>query len=107
MSAFKRSFAILYEYQRQAFGIKYWNLSWIAFIFLAILRFKKIFSEEDRYITIPIFFILLCYTAVYLITPQDIYWHLRKSAGRLLIHVLPLVIFYIAMRVNEVCIKQK
>ena len=99
----KRSFVILYEYQRQLFGIKYWNLSWAAFIILAGLGCKKLFSEANRYITIPIFFTLLCYTAIYLITPQNVEWQLRRSASRLLIHILPLVIFYIGMRVTEIC----
>ncbi|MDO8525819.1 MAG: hypothetical protein Q7S07_04965 [Candidatus Omnitrophota bacterium] len=102
---FRRLFAILYEYQRQAFGVKYWNLSWIAFISLAALGRKKLFSEENKYLTIPVFFTLLCYTGVYLITPQDIEWHLRRSASRLLIHILPLVIFYIAVRVDRICSK--
>ena len=103
---FKRSFAILYEYQRQIFGVKYWNLSWVAFILLAALGYKKLFSEANRYITIPTFLILLCYTTIYIITPQDIRWHLRTSASRLLIHILPLVIFYIGMRVTEIYLNE-
>ncbi len=102
-SVFRRLAAIFYEYQRQAFGVKYWNISWIVFILLAVLGYKKLFSGENKYLTIPVFFILLCYTVIYFITPQDIDWHLRKSASRLLIHILPLVIFYIAVRVDRIC----
>ena len=51
---------------------------------------------------LTIFFILSCYTAIYMITSQDIGWHLRTSASRLLIHILPLVIFYVGMRVTEI-----
>ena len=93
---FSRVASILYEYQRQAFGVKYWNLAWIAFILIAAAGFKKLFSEEIRYITIPIFFTLACYTAIYFITPNGIDWQLRTTASRLLIHILPLAMFYMA-----------
>jgi hypothetical protein len=105
LSIFKRLAAIIYEYQRQAFGVKYWNLSWIAFIILAILGRKRLFSEEYRYITVPIFLILASYTVVYFITPQDIDWHLRTTASRLMMHVLPLMVFYIALEVKRICEK--
>ncbi len=100
---FGRLGAILYEYQRQIFGVKYWNLIWIAFILLAVSGWKELFSEEYRYLTVPVFFILLCYTAIYFITPQDILWHLRTSASRLFIHFLPLAVFYAAIRINRIC----
>ena len=93
--------AIFYEYQRQAFGIKYWNLAWVLFILASVFGFRKLFSEERRYLTIPIFFILLCYTVIYLITPQDLVWHLRRSASRLLIHILPLALFYVALETRR------
>ena len=105
LSIFKRLAAIIYEYQRQAFGVKYWNLSWIMFIILAILGRKRLFSEEYRYITVPIFLILASYTVVYFITPQDIDWHLRTTASRLMMHVLPLMVFYIALEVKRICEK--
>ncbi|MDD3905595.1 MAG: hypothetical protein PHS46_03570 [Candidatus Omnitrophica bacterium] len=100
---FTRLLAILYEYQRQIFGVKYWNLSWIAFLLLAVSGYRKLFSEENRYIIVPIFFILFSYAVVFFITPQGITWHLRTSLNRLLIHVLPLALFYVAMRVNGIC----
>ena len=100
-NAFGRLAAIFYEYQRQAFGIKYWNLAWVLFILASVFGSRKLFSEERRYVTIPIFFILLCYTVIYLITPQDLVWHLRKSASRLLIHILPLALFYVALETRR------
>ncbi|MFA6321075.1 MAG: hypothetical protein WCY36_04375 [Candidatus Omnitrophota bacterium] len=94
---FKRALAIFYEYQRQAFGVKYWNLTWVAFIFMIIAGFGRMISEDAKYVVIPVFFILACYTAVYFITPNDIGWQLRTTTSRLLLHVLPLVIFYLAL----------
>ncbi|MDD5428194.1 MAG: hypothetical protein PHI58_03035 [Candidatus Omnitrophica bacterium] len=93
---FSRAASILYEYQRQIFGVKYWDLAWIAFILIAAAGFKRLFSGEVKYITIPIFFTLACYTAIYFITPNSIDWQLRTTASRLLIHILPLAMFYMA-----------
>ncbi len=98
---FKRMWAIFYEYQRQAFGIKYWNLAWIALI-AAIIWFRKFFSGERKYVTLPLTFILASYTAVYFITPNDLGWQLRTTASRLLIHIVPLAIFYLALETENV-----
>jgi hypothetical protein len=98
---FKRAGLIIYEYQRQAFGIKYWNLAWISFIFFICADFRRLFCEENLYIVTPIFIILSGYTIIYFITPLDIRWHLRYSASRLLLHMLPLVIFYVALETKS------
>ncbi len=102
INIFKRACAILYEYQRQAFGIKYWNFVWLAFTIFIWLGAKKIFSGEDKYIVMPLLFIWLCYTAVYFITPQDIEWQLRTTTSRLLLHILPLAVFYIALQIDRI-----
>jgi hypothetical protein len=98
---YKRIIPIAYEYQKHIFGFKKWNLVWIGFLYFVIVRFKTLFTAY-RYITIPIGGILLAYTAVYMITPQDIHWHLSSSASRLLIHILPLVVFFIALNINNI-----
>jgi hypothetical protein len=102
LGLFKRSLAIFYEYQRQAFGVKYWNLAWIIFIGLAVYKASGSFSKENRFIMIPFFLILLCYTTVYFITPNDVTWQLRTTMSRLLIHILPLAVFYIALQTKRI-----
>jgi len=98
----KRVQIILYEYQRQFFGLKHWNLSWIAFIFFIFAGYKKIMSKDRFYIVAPIFIILSSYSAIYLVTPLDVSWHVRTSASRIFLHILPLVIFYLAIRTKEI-----
>lgn len=98
--ACKRIMAIAYEYQKHVFGFKKWNLMWIAFLYFVIVRFKGLF-RGCRYIIIPLGAILSVYTAVYLITPHDIDWHLATTASRLLIHILPLAVFFIAFNVSN------
>lgn len=97
----KRIIPIGYEYQKHIFGFKKWNLIWIAFLYFVIVRFKSLFTDY-WYIMAPIGGILLTYTIVYMITPQDIYWHLSTTASRLLIHILPLAVFFIALNINNI-----
>ena len=97
----KRIIAIGYEYQKHIFGFKKWNIVWIAFLYFVIVRFKSLLRDY-RYIIIPVGGILLAYTAIYMITPQDISWHLSRTASRLLIHILPLVVFFIALNINHI-----
>lgn len=101
VTALTRLAPISYEYQKIVFGIKYWNIAWIVFIFAAIRNFKHTFSDRYVYITVPLFTMLLVYTAIYMITPQDIVWHLTVSAERLALHIFPLAVFYTGMVINE------
>ena len=89
--------AILYEYQKQFFGFKKWNIIWIAFLIFLATNFKKSFSEKASVITASIFAVFLMYTAVYIVTPKDFLWHLSTSASRLFIHVAPLAVFWLAI----------
>jgi len=92
--SFKRLGAILYEYQKNIFGLKYWNLAWLIFIYAVVRNFKNTLTSPYIFITLPVFVILIGYTIIYMITPHDIVWHLTTSAERLLLHVLPLGLFY-------------
>jgi hypothetical protein len=88
--------SIIYAYQKQFFGIKSWNLVWILFIisvFMACRR-RVLFNKEVKFLAIAIGFIFLAYTSVYMVSPlvgEDI-----RTVSRLLLHFLPLVIFFIA-----------
>ncbi|HET6961814.1 MAG TPA: hypothetical protein VFJ27_04940, partial [Terriglobia bacterium] len=49
---------------------------------------------------------LAAYMSVYLITPYtlppfDVTWHLRTSASRLLLHLLPQVVFLVGLAFGE------
>lgn len=99
-TVFKRFIPIGYEYQKHIFGFKKWNIVWILFLYMAARNFKKLFLKDNLYIMAPLAGILCAYTAFYLITPYDISWHLSKSASRLLIHILPLAVFFMALNVN-------
>ena len=98
----KRLVPIAYEYQKHIFGFKKWNLIWIAFLCAIFVKSEKISLGRYKLILFPTLAILAGYTAIYLITPQGIGWHLAASASRLLIHVLPLAVFFIALKTNDI-----
>lgn len=97
----KRLPAILYEYQIQFFGPKKWNIVWIIFFLLFFTNIRKAFSGAARPITLAVLMAFAGYTGVYMITPQDIGWHLSTTASRLFLHLLPPVIVWIAVMSNE------
>ena len=97
----KRLIPIAYEYQKHIFGFKKWNLIWIAFLCAIFVKSGKISRGRYKLILFPILAILAGYTTIYLITPQGISWHLAASASRLLIHILPLAVFFIALSADK------
>lgn len=97
----KRTFLVLYEYQRQFFGPKKWNIAWILFLWAFSTNFKKAFSDNLRPLTLAIILTLAGYGAVYLITPQDISWHLSTTASRFFIHFLPITVLWLAIIYKE------
>jgi len=93
---------IFYEYQKHIFGPKKWNISLLVFTIGLILYFKKAFKGNFKYITLSILLPLAGYTAVYLITPLEIRYHLQTSGSRLLLHFLPLTVFWIGYLAKEI-----
>jgi len=87
---------ILYEYQIQFFGPKKWNIIWILCITGIIAGRARVFSGPLQYVSLSILFALAGYTAVYLITPQGLSWHLSTSASRLFIHFVPAAVYWLA-----------
>lgn len=85
--------AIFYHYQGQLFNFKSWNLLWLAALGLFFFRFKRIFRSDQRYIFLATALTLSIYTSIYFITFNDVTWHLKTSASRLLVHFVPLVVF--------------
>lgn len=97
---------IAYQLQTQVFGPKNWNLIWIVLGAAAIWRRKVLFRPPVVFMTGLIGLTVSAYMSVYLITPYtippfDVAWHLRTSASRLLVHVLPHVVFVVGLAFGE------
>lgn len=91
---FYRIWEILYEFHKHPLGPKKWNILWIIFFYLIIKHLKKPVLGWPRYALGATVFVLLCYSSIFLVTPFDVNWDLRKSFSRLLIHVSPLALFW-------------
>lgn len=88
--------SIMYAYQKQFFNLRLWNFTWVLFfagLFFLILR-KVLFKKELKFLIVALGIIFLAYICIYVISP-DVRQDLR-TLNRLLLHFLPLVIFFIA-----------
>jgi len=97
---------ILYHLQTQVFGPKNWNLVWILFGAAVALRRKVLLRSPAAFVVCAVGLVLAAYMSVYLVTPYgvapfDVTWHLRTSASRLLLHMLPQVVFLIGLAFGE------
>jgi len=98
----KRIPFILYEYEKRVFGPKKWNISFLVFFAWLILYFKTAFRGYCKYITLSILLAFLGYSVVYIVTPLEINYHLRTTGSRLLLHFLPVVVFWIGYLGKEI-----
>ncbi|MDB4349443.1 glycosyltransferase family 39 protein [Omnitrophica bacterium] len=94
---------ILYEFQKQFFGPKKWNLVWILFLALLVSNIKKSFSGDLKYFSLSVALILIFYTMVYMLIPIDgpIGWHVASGVSRLFIHFLPITVFWLALMCRQ------
>ena len=92
---------IFYEFQRQVFGPKKWNIFWIAALAAFILNFKNCFTGIQKYITIFLALTVSGYIFIYLISPIDITFFLKKTWSRFLVHFTPIAVYWLAMVLKE------
>ncbi len=104
---FNRIGTILYFLQTQFFGPNNWNLIWVCLFAAVFLRHQALLRPPASVVALSVMLVLTAYLSVYLLTPYsilpfDLTWHLRTSASRLLLHVLPQVTFLIALAFGKV-----
>lgn len=93
-----RYWAVLKWYGREFVRFGEWWLIPLPIVMLALyfLGKGKIASEEKRTVRASALALILTLTGyffIYLITPRDIYWHLRFSLNRLFLQLWPSAIF--------------
>jgi 4-amino-4-deoxy-L-arabinose transferase-like glycosyltransferase len=93
---------ILYEYEKHIFGPKKWNISYLVFLLGFVFYFRKSFLGNFKYITLSILLSFAGYSFFYLITPLEIRYHLQTSGSRMLIHFLPVTVFWIGYLAREI-----
>jgi hypothetical protein len=85
---------ILNKYQKQFFGLKHWNLIWILFFISIFSGVGRLFSGNIKYLTLSVIFIFLSYTLIYILSQHSQTW---RSADRLFLNFLPVVVFLTAI----------
>jgi hypothetical protein len=93
--------SMLYFYQTQVFGLRNWNLVWILFLGLLVWNWRGWLHSSARPLVLTVVLALVAYNGIYMVTPHDVMWHLRTSGSRLLLHILPQVMFLIALAFEE------
>ena len=93
--------AILYEYQKQFFGFKKWNIVWILCVLVFLTGFKSAFSKNIKYVTAALLLFAAGYSAVYIFSAVDIKFFLHSTGSRFLLHILPVAVFWMALIVHD------
>ncbi len=101
VSNFNKIPHMLYEYQKQIFGFKKWNIMWITILFLFVARFKRCISRDVLYPTLTIIMFSAGYSFMYISSTVEVKYFLTKTTSRFLLHILPLCIFWIAYITKE------
>ena len=89
--------AILYEYQKQFFGIKKWNIIWILWLIIWIRNFKESLKKDIGFVTASFILCAIGYSLVYIFSTVEIKYFLITTVSRFLLHVLPLIVFWMAI----------
>lgn len=96
---------IVYEFQKQFFGPKKWNIIWIIFLALFVLNFRDIFRRDMKYITMLLVLIMCGYAYFYLLMPlkpgEPINIYISTNLSRLFIHFTPLCVYWLASLCRE------
>jgi len=102
---FDRCPRIAYEFQKQFFGPKKWNIIWVIFLVLFVLNLKRCFSDQMKYITALLILVMVGYAYSYLLMPlkegEPINIYISTNLSRLFIHFTPLAAFWIASLCKE------
>jgi len=97
---FERCPRIAYEFQKQFFGPKKWNILWIIFLALFFLNIKSVFKGDLLYPTLLLMLVMTGYAYSYLLMSlkegEPINWYIGSSLSRRFIHFAPLAVYWIA-----------
>lgn len=89
-------------YQIQFFDIKRWNILWVLFLSTFLFR-GRFFLPKFLPLSLSFIGTFGLYTAIYVLTPLPLEWHLSSSVSRLFIHIVPLAVFWLALVYDDQC----
>lgn len=92
---------ILYEFQKQIFGPKKWNILWIVLFLSIIFNLKSALRGVRKYIALYLAIIISGYILIYMIAPIDVTFFVKKTWSRFLLHFLPIVIYWLSLMLKD------
>ena len=92
---------VLYEFQKQFFGPKKWNILWPILAVAIAFNFKKAFSGIQKYLAMSIALTVCGYIVFYMISYVDVVFFVTKTWSRFLLHFLPIVVYWLALILKE------
>ena len=92
---------IFYEFQKQFFGPKKWNIFWPAAAFIIAVNYRKAFAGAQKYIALSLLLAISGYVLFYLISYVEVVYFLGKTWSRFLIHFLPVVVYWLALILKD------
>lgn len=92
---------IIYEFQKQIFGFKKWNILWILICFLFVAKLKYALSGRRLYFSLTMLLFFIGYTFMYLFSVVEIRYFTRTTTSRFLLHILPVCVFWIALMIKD------
>ena len=97
----RKIWPILYEFQKEFFNFKKWNILWPAAFTVLIFKFKEAFGPVQRYISLSIMLAVAGYALFYMISYVDAAFFTGKTWSRFLIHFLPIAVYWLARILKE------
>jgi hypothetical protein len=98
---FRRVMPTLYVFQKQFFGLKKWNILWPTAFVILVFNYKSAFIGNRKYLALSLLFTVSGYVFIYLTSPLDIDFFVSKTWNRFLIHMVPIVIYWLAVVLKE------
>jgi len=92
---------ILYEYQKQFFGPKKWNIMWPLALLVILIGHKIAFGGIKKYMALSVGLAVAGYTLFYMISPLDAMFFAGKTWSRFIIHFLPVVVYWMALILKD------
>ncbi|OGH12563.1 MAG: hypothetical protein A2857_01250 [Candidatus Levybacteria bacterium RIFCSPHIGHO2_01_FULL_36_15] len=96
---------VILTISKEFINLKNWNILWLVFIASIFLPLSTKIRSVLRYLYILIFFQLIMYLFIFLITPVDATVHINNVIDRLLIHIAPSSVFSIAIASTNLNLK--
>ncbi len=92
---------VLYEFQKEFFGPKKWNIFWPSCAITMAFAYKRLFTGVRMYIAAYIALAIIGYIVFYIVSYVDVRFFAGKTWSRFLVHFLPIVLYYVAHIMKE------